>query len=101
MVRLKPVIPRPRAANMEASNGPGQEPFHPFLVLALACPAIAGDLELAKAAGEYQVFHPDRQDSPVIGNNEIRIEIESAVGGPRSQTAEVLINCCMPAPCPG
>lgn len=72
-----------------------KRPFILLLVLALACPAIARDLELSKAAGEYRVFVRIDKNPPVIGNNRIRVEIKSASGAPVTD-AEVLINYYMP-----
>jgi len=66
-----------------------------LLGLALASPAMAGDLELSKVAGEYQVFVRIDKNPPVIGNNRIRVEIKDAAGA-RVTDADVLINYYMP-----
>ena len=66
-----------------------------ILGLALASRAMAGDLELSKAAGEYQVFVRIDKNPPVIGNNRIRVEIKDAAGA-RVTDADVLINYYMP-----
>jgi len=64
-------------------------------VLVLVPSAYSKDLELRKKAGEYDVEIRIDRNPPILGDNNIEIEIKDAAGSP-TEDAAVLVNYYMP-----
>lgn len=65
-----------------------------FLVMAAA--AEAKDLEMKKKTGELEVKLTLKQNPPVVGNNDMTVEIRDPAGKPVTD-AKVVVNYSMPA----
>jgi hypothetical protein len=67
-----------------------------IVALAMAVPsAYARDLQLAKKAGEYGVEIRIDRNPPILGDNNIIVEIKNSAGTPIDD-ADVLVNYYMP-----
>lgn len=64
-------------------------------VLVLVPSAYSKDLELRKKAGEYDVEIRIDRNPPILGDNNIEIEIKDAAGS-QTEDAAVLVNYYMP-----
>jgi hypothetical protein len=63
--------------------------------LMAVCSAHSKDLELSKKAGEYNVEIRIDRNPPILGDNNIEVEIEDAAGS-QIEDATVLVNYYMP-----
>jgi len=63
--------------------------------LMAVCSAHSKDLELSKKAGEYNVEIRIDRNPPILGDNNIEVEIEDAAGS-QIEDAAVLVNYYMP-----